>query len=859
MFCLTGQHRWGVTTAIMTAVVLFGGALVHAGHITGLGSFFVQIDFLRYSLEFLLYTDTDYLHPQSCQDYIDSLSNRQFIDRPLFDVFVLIMWFVVTSFVFYSILVYNVQTILGYSSQFAVGRIKSSKNTHMVDELDVPPLPASPSMNKILHSSHIQGNGNGQGRGAGTDLSTALDQHNYALFNLGKSQDGLGDSNGVPPNVPDTKLINQYSSVTSTTTLRSMLARRPHSRSFVGGSGQNDNVPSNGLGYTSASVGGHDARPGTHVIHASTHSNANVNANANTNVNVNIHGGNIRSGNVNTHTDPRTPNHTRRPTARSTITSTPALGHQIHQRKMTQLEHLQLQQQLDLQQQQFIQRRQLQQQQEKQRRHFIQESSRSTLPQLVPYSVHTEQSTMDTLDLPDPRFTQITDPRITDPRITDPRITGSTLAFPYLNRLGTTSGILQSGTVLVDPDALGITPTRGGGGATFTPFSMLSRPSALSFKGFPSFPSVPSGRSSAVFNAPKRHSINSAMSSVSHQQSRNGIGMGVGNHPHGQQGHSTMHTQQGSIVMDAVPEEKETTGGRHFPESSSLSNADALGMSTIIEKHESDMKNNNNNNENNDNDNTDNVNVNVNVNENDNSNMINNNDDRSVKSDKSNKTKRKSDNNNNNDRVISENLNVNTNINNIGSTVLNTSDSSFTRRMMEATGEAIAVNRNARNSQGNADNSYLFNNTTPGHSQYSSRTYRIGSENSNISSVPLLTPTNANFVPQTIIVNNPINNRIQKVNIADVPGFVFNGKYHTNQHSGQRSTMFTTYSDSQWLGLHNQQSTLQQDLIGSSGSASTLIRNEPELRMLQGTRKSSFLRGNIDPRFLAAQIHRIKV
>eukprot|EP01083_Nonionella_stella_P134019 407692_1 len=151
IFAINGLR---ILSVFCTASVLFSGALVHAGHLANRpGVVFISFDFLKYSLEFLLFTDVDYIQVDACQDYLQSLDDRQFYDREPIDILVIFAWFIAATSAFVFALKHELRKAIAYSSQFDIGRMGSR---HKLEELEMPSLPHSPNCDTPnSHLGHV--------------------------------------------------------------------------------------------------------------------------------------------------------------------------------------------------------------------------------------------------------------------------------------------------------------------------------------------------------------------------------------------------------------------------------------------------------------------------------------------------------------------------------------------------------------------------------------------------------------------------------------------------------------------------------------------------------------------------------
>eukprot|EP01084_Bolivina_argentea_P213780 362982_1 len=124
-----------IISLFCTSSVLFAGALVHTADISHRpGTIFIGLDFLKYSLEFLLYTDVDYiLTDDACSDYLQSLKDRQFYDREIIDISAIFIWIILLIFLFSFTMRFQLNKLLAYSSQFMIGRLSYKKQ----DEFDI--------------------------------------------------------------------------------------------------------------------------------------------------------------------------------------------------------------------------------------------------------------------------------------------------------------------------------------------------------------------------------------------------------------------------------------------------------------------------------------------------------------------------------------------------------------------------------------------------------------------------------------------------------------------------------------------------------------------------------------------------
>ena len=151
MYAMNGMR---VVSLLCTGTVLFAGALVHAGHVSERpGTIFIEFDFLRYALEFLLFTDVDYIQVDACSDYLQSLEERLYFDRELVDIAMVSMWIGILLFAFTFTINYQLSQSTAYNSQLTVGRMSSKRQA---DELEIPSLPPTPPLNPInIQASNV--------------------------------------------------------------------------------------------------------------------------------------------------------------------------------------------------------------------------------------------------------------------------------------------------------------------------------------------------------------------------------------------------------------------------------------------------------------------------------------------------------------------------------------------------------------------------------------------------------------------------------------------------------------------------------------------------------------------------------
>ena len=137
-------NQFRLMSVLCTASVLFAGALVHAGHVKNRpGTAFITIDFLKYSLEFLLFTDVDYIQKDACSEYLASLEDRQYFDREPVDIMVILLWIIVLISVFSFTIKHEIRKSIAYSSQFMIGRLSYKRGA---DEFEIPSLPPTPPL-----------------------------------------------------------------------------------------------------------------------------------------------------------------------------------------------------------------------------------------------------------------------------------------------------------------------------------------------------------------------------------------------------------------------------------------------------------------------------------------------------------------------------------------------------------------------------------------------------------------------------------------------------------------------------------------------------------------------------------------
>ena len=113
-------YKIGILSPLVTGFILFSGAIVHPGLITRVALILVNINWMRYAFEFLLYVDVDYIHNIECGEYVKSLENRLLYDREFIDFLVLSIWFITCVIIFNSLLVYYISTKIKYASQFKI-------------------------------------------------------------------------------------------------------------------------------------------------------------------------------------------------------------------------------------------------------------------------------------------------------------------------------------------------------------------------------------------------------------------------------------------------------------------------------------------------------------------------------------------------------------------------------------------------------------------------------------------------------------------------------------------------------------------------------------------------------------------
>ncbi|ETO29759.1 hypothetical protein RFI_07358 [Reticulomyxa filosa] len=202
---LQAASNFRLTAPIITGTVLFAGALVHPGHVNGLGGYLVPIDFMRYALEFLLYTvlfcnDIHNIRGSSCQSYVESVKERRFRDRPAVDCMVLLIWCMCSLFLAYFFMRQYVKTLFAYSSQFQIGRLAPKK---VVTDLDIPSVPATPEFNgqnpamyyvDNLPLSPLQDMERDRSRDDSQSVATKENMHHQqAMQSQGNIADGGGD------------------------------------------------------------------------------------------------------------------------------------------------------------------------------------------------------------------------------------------------------------------------------------------------------------------------------------------------------------------------------------------------------------------------------------------------------------------------------------------------------------------------------------------------------------------------------------------------------------------------------------------------------------------------------------------